>query len=104
MEQELFVHFYPSSVIFPSKAILFLKLQLFSHRIVSCYKICFCFYIVGCPVEGQVLQSSCLPDGATCDNPNPGIRCFFGECACPSGQVIDENTNACVNIEDCGKY
>ena len=60
--------------------------------------------IVPCPGIGQSFVGGCIPVNATCTNPNPGILCDAGLCACPFGQVLDELTNTCVNVSQCSKY
>ena len=58
-------------------------------------------------MQGQV-RSRCAPDPscqATCMNgflqiPCPAI-CVIGGCECPTGTVIDEDSNMCVPPDGC---
>ena len=55
-----------------------------------------------CPIEGQVYMecgSACPP---TCANPNPACiaLCVQG-CQCPTGTVLDEDANKCIDPDDC---
>ena len=59
--------------------------------------------VVPCPGIGQVF-GTCNPVNATCSNPIVPSLCDVGFCACPSGQVLDELTNTCINVSQCSKY
>lgn len=54
-----------------------------------------------CRIGGQV-QQGCRTCPATCRNPGLicTLQCVFG-CGCPSGQLIDEDNNKCVEPKDC---
>ena len=60
--------------------------------------------IVPCPAEGQSYSSNCRQIGATCSNPSIPAICDVPACACPLGQVVDEETNKCINISECSKF
>ena len=60
--------------------------------------------IVSCPAEGQSYISSCRQINATCSNPSTPEVCDLPMCVCPLGQVVDEETNKCVNISECSKF
>ena len=62
-----------------------------------------CTIIVPCPAEGQSFSSNCRQINATCSNPSTPALCDSPMCACPLGQVVDEETNKCVNISECSK-
>ena len=62
-----------------------------------------CTIIVPCPAEGQSFNSNCRQINATCSNPSTPAICDSPMCACPLGQVVDEETNKCVNISECSK-
>ena len=88
------------SLFLASIATLIINIKLLSTvAILYAYNI----IVVPCPGKGQSFVGGCNPFNATCSNPNPGILCDVGFCACPSGQVLDEFTNTCVNVSQCGK-
>ena len=60
--------------------------------------------IVPCPAEGQSYSSNCRQIGATCSSPSIPAICDVPACACPLGQVVDEETNTCINISECSKF
>ena len=47
---------------------------------------------------------SCVPCTGSCEEPTKvcTLECRRG-CGCPVGTVLDEETNACVNVTDCIK-
>ena len=57
-----------------------------------------------CPVEGQV-RVECASACNTCAKVNTPVIClkvyFVSSCQCPSGTVIDEQTDTCVPSPDC---
>ena len=63
-----------------------------------------------CPIEGQeyfnITKGECIPCAGvhTCKNLSPvcPLACVGG-CGCPTGTVLDEEANACVNESDCPK-
>ena len=59
--------------------------------------------VVPCPAEGQSFGPNCRQLNATCSNPSTPAVCDLPMCACPLGQVVDEETNKCVNISECSK-
>ena len=59
--------------------------------------------VVPCPAEGQSFSSNCRPLNATCSNPSPPSICDLAMCSCPTGQVLDEELNKCVNVSECSK-
>ena len=60
--------------------------------------------VVPCPAEGQSYNSDCRPLNATCSNPSPFILCEIPRCSCPTGKVLDEELNKCVNVSECSKF
>ena len=65
---------------------------------------CFFLLVPSCPIKGQLYTADCFITNATCSDPNPVPKCDYPRCVCPSGQVIDETTNACINGTECRKY
>ena len=62
-------------------------------------------FIIGCPVEGQTRRECASSCDITCANVNTIVTCrqvcVNNGCQCPSGTVIDEQTNTCVAPSDC---
>ena len=62
------------------------------------------FYtVVQCPGEGQFFSNDCRPLNATCSNPFLPVICDVPMCSCPIGQVLNEETNKCVNASKCSE-
>ena len=59
--------------------------------------------VIPCPIEGQSFNSDCRQLGATCSDPSLLTVCDSPTCACPLGQVVNEESNKCVNVSECGK-
>ena len=60
--------------------------------------------ITDCPVTGQERSDCASPCNATCSNYRDLIcptRCVVNGCQCPTGTVINEETNSCVAIASC---
>jgi hypothetical protein len=59
-----------------------------------------------CPISGQIYYSgapvNCAPCNSTCTDHFPpcSYECKSG-CACKFGQVIDEESNSCVDLDKC---
>ena len=57
-----------------------------------------------CSVDGQSYYESAHICHRTCSNPHllcaPSEESLHG-CACPTGMIIDEKNNRCVNPKDC---
>ena len=56
-----------------------------------------------CPIKGQVYHE-CKGCPPTCENHNKLVPCLLicePGCACPSGQVLDEQSNTCVYPDEC---
>lgn len=69
-----------------------------------CDYICF-FSVPACPVKGQFRTADCSLVNATCNDPYPvKTKCDYPQCVCPKGQVINEDTNACVYGAECRKH
>ena len=60
--------------------------------------------VVPCPAEGQTYSSDCRPLNATCSNPSPPSICDVPMCSCPTGQVLNEELNKCVDVSECSKF
>ena len=48
-------------------------------------------------------MEGCYPDQATCTNPNTDIQCDVPRCVCPIGQVVNPESNSCVDAATCGE-
>ena len=65
------------------------------------------YILLACPVQGQVRKScAAQPEcAATCTNRFTLIACpaicVIDGCECPTGMVIDEDSNKCVRISEC---
>ena len=64
------------------------------------------FYIAVCPARGQtyITGEYCHPHNATCNNPSPRFLCNVSRCECLFGQVLNQETNECVDAATCGKH
>ena len=63
------------------------------------------FFIIACPVGGQIRRGCASPCNTTCANMNmllacPAV-CVRNGCQCPYGTVIDEQSNTCVAPTAC---
>ena len=59
-----------------------------------------------CPVTGQMRRDCASACGLTCNNYRGAICtaiCVVNGCQCPTGTVINEETNSCIAMEDCPK-
>ncbi|XP_065917768.1 uncharacterized protein [Dysidea avara] len=56
-----------------------------------------------CPARGQtyITGEFCHPHNATCNNPSPGLLCNVSRCECLFGQVLNQETNQCVDAATC---
>ena len=65
-----------------------------------------CFLVLECAIEGQVFTTCGNVCPPTCTSqPKHCIQICVVGCQCPSGTVLDEVNNKCVNKEDCfSKY
>lgn len=61
--------------------------------------------MTACPVGGQIRVECASPCNTTCANMNTISGCIAvcvtNGCQCPSGTVIDEQSNNCVAHSDC---
>ena len=63
------------------------------------------FFIIACPVGGQIRRGCASACNTTCANMNmllacPAV-CVVNGCQCPYGTVIDEQSNTCVAPTVC---
>ena len=62
-------------------------------------------FITGCPIEGQTRMECASACNITCANVNTTVLCpqvcVVNGCQCPSGTVIDEQTNTCIAPSNC---
>ena len=68
------------------------------------FSLCFQFFHLACPIEGQVYAECGSRCPLTCDNYNDIIGCAadcWQGCECPSGMVIDVETRRCVEPSQC---
>ena len=80
-----------------------IHLQMFYYLVLSVYYMFAYITVVPCPGIGQIF-GTCNPVNATCSYPIAPKLCDVGFCSCPSGQVLDELTNTCINVTQCSKY
>ena len=64
------------------------------------------YYIIACPVKGQVRKECASHPSChqTCNNTGPfacPAICVVNGCECPPGTVIDEDINECVTPREC---
>ena len=74
------------------------------YRIYCCYNFVLVTMATDCPVTGQERSACAKPCNLTCSNYRdiscPTV-CVSNGCQCPTGTVINEETNSCVAMDSC---